>query len=128
MALDSKTCVILVLLDLLAAFDTVDHNILLQRLETRCGVTDGALKWFDSYLSSRTQSVNLNGTKSKPHEMKYVVPQGSVLGPHQYVTYVLPIGDIICKHSLKYHIYADDTQIYITFDPNQDGDLEDAVK
>lgn len=70
----------LVLLDLSAAFDTVDHNILLRRLETSFGVTGDALKWFNSYLSGRTQRVIADGKLSERCHLSFGVPQGSCLG------------------------------------------------
>ena len=73
-SLDKKESVILVLLDLSAAFDTIGHDILLSRLEERFGVSGNVLLWFKSYLSSRSQYVNINGTYSSTHDVKYGVP------------------------------------------------------
>ncbi len=77
MAMDSKKVVILVLLDLSAAFDTVDHSILLARLEKRFGVKGKALNWFRTYLAHRTQTVSLpGGAKSTAQNLTFGVPQG----------------------------------------------------
>uniref|UniRef100_A0AAX7TX77 G8 domain-containing protein n=1 Tax=Astatotilapia calliptera TaxID=8154 RepID=A0AAX7TX77_ASTCA len=83
MASDSGLISVLVLLDLSAAFDTVDHNILLERLEHAVGITGTALQWFVSYLSHRLQFVHVNGESSSHTEVNYGVPQGSVLGRHK---------------------------------------------
>uniref|UniRef100_A0AAZ1Y2P9 Reverse transcriptase domain-containing protein n=1 Tax=Oreochromis aureus TaxID=47969 RepID=A0AAZ1Y2P9_OREAU len=92
MASDSGLISVLVLLDLSAAFDTVDHNILLERLEHAVGITGTALQWFVSYLSNRLQFVHVNGESSSHTKVNYGVPQGSVLGPILFTLYMLPLG------------------------------------
>jgi hypothetical protein len=116
-ALDSGSVAVLLLIDLSAAFDTIDHSILLQRLENVFGITGIALLWIKSYLSSRQQQVIINGSRSTPAQLNYGVPQGSVLGPKLFTMYTQPLGELIRKHHLSVHFYADDTQIYITFRP-----------
>ena len=76
-----------------------------------------ALKWFRSYLQDRNQFVMIDGTNSEMKELRYGVPQGSVLGPILYLRYTSPIGDIIKRHGLNYHLYADDTLLYLSFKP-----------
>jgi len=88
---------LLVLLDLSAAFDTIDHNILLNRLENYVGISGSALAWFKSYLSDRYQFVAVN-EEIHPSQVQYGVPQGSVVGPLLFTLYMLPLGDIIRKH------------------------------
>ena len=78
-ALDKGECVFLVLLDLSAAFDTVDHDKLKHHLEQEFAVTDGALQWLNSYLQNRQQAVLVRGVESSERTLAYGVPQGSVL-------------------------------------------------
>ena len=116
-AIDNKCYVILLLLDLSAAFDTVDHAILLSRLSSRFGITDNALRWFTSYLEDREQRVCIDGIPSSSKPLRCGVPQGSVLGPVLYLMYTHPLGDIVRRHGLSCHFYADDTQLYCSFKP-----------
>ena len=116
-AIDNKCFVILLLLDLSAAFDTVDHNILLSRMSKRFGITGKALQWFGSYLDHRQQRVKIDNFLSSRTTLSCGVPQGSVLGPVLYLMYTSPLGDIVRRHGLSSHFYADDTQIYCSFTP-----------
>ena len=120
---DSNCSVVLLLLDLSAAFDTVDHQILLSRLSTRFGIKRDALAWFKSYLNDRTQSVSINGESSNVRKLTCRVLQGSVPGPLLYLMYTSPLGDVICRHDLSFHMYADDTQMYTAFTCGSDDEL-----
>ena len=103
--------VFLVLLDLSAAFDTLDHDILLDRLDSLV-VSGAVLQWMESYLRGRPQTVVIDGVKSDPQYLQYGIPHGSVLGPILFTIYTIPIGAIARLHNLEMHIYADDTQLY----------------
>jgi hypothetical protein len=118
-ALDKKCMAALVLLDLSAAFDVIDHRILQMRLEYSYGVTGSALSWIKSYLSDRIQHVAIGKSTSEGKRLDFGVPQGSVLGPRKYCLYSKPIGEICCQHDLLYHCYADDTQVYIAILPKE---------
>ncbi len=107
--LDKKQSVILVLLDLSTSFDTVDH---------RLGVNGQALSWFKFHFTDRAQCVSILGSKSAKVPLTRGVPQGSILGPIAFTAYTLPLGDIARKYHLGFHVYTDDTQIYLPFDHN----------
>ena len=115
-ALDEKKCVILILLDLSAAFDTIDHTILLERLQSHTGICGKAFDWFKSYMQGRKQSVLIDHTASSMWELLFGVPQGSVLGPLLFIIYTSPLGQLLRNLGISYHLYADDTQLYLTFD------------
>ena len=102
-SLDQNKSVILLLLDLSAAFDTVDHAILISRLSNRFGVKGTALAWFKSYLTSRQQFVKVEEGMSSKGPLLRGVPQGCVLGLLLYLVYTAPIAEIIKKHNLLYH-------------------------
>ena len=117
LAMDHGEVTSLILLDLSAAFDTVDHSILLARLQNWFGLDGLSLNWFTSYLSSRSQAVSINDSISAFSTLSCGVPQGSVLGSLLFTLYTTPLGSVISENSLKYHLYADDTQLYISFTP-----------
>ena len=109
---------LLVLLDLSAAFDTVDHDLLLARRKSSIGINGTALNWFKSYLNNRSQRVSLNGCTSDSFRLPYGVPQGSNLGPLMFTIYSSKLFEVIKYHLPQAHAYADDTQLYLSFSPD----------
>ena len=111
--IDDRKSAVLVGLDLSAAFDTIEHDILLERLRSVFGVTGTALRWVETYLRERVLYVMAGGERSSSTCCKYGVPQGSVLGPFLFSIYTSPIANVIASHGVQFHQYADDTQLYI---------------
>ena len=108
--LDERKAAILVLLDLSAAVDTIDHIIMLTRLRDRFGITATCLAWFESYLVNRSQRIQMHDRLSAERPVVFGLPQGSVLGPLMCICYTAPLGDIARRHGINVHLYADDTQ------------------
>ena len=125
-SLDMHKHVVLVLLDLSAAFDTIDHDILLIDLH-RIGVLGDALCWLASYLTDRTQCVSVDGHSSHRTRLRHGVPQGSVLGPLLFTVYCAGLSYIFETHGVRYHVYADDTQLYVDFPPNDSASAADQI-
>ena len=108
---------LLILLDLSAAFDTVNHSILLSSLAAT-GICGMALDWNKSYLSGRSSQVTWVGNVSTPRPLITGVPQGSVLSPLLFSMYTRSLGPVISTHGMSYPCYADDTQLFLSFSPS----------
>ena len=121
---DKKQVSVLLLLDQTAAFDTIDHSILIQRLEQWIGLSGAALSWFRSYLTDRSYTVSLDDFESDRHTILSGVPQGSILGPLLFSLYILPLGELIAAHGVNFHFYADDTQLHISVAPDDPSALD----
>ena len=108
--LDSKAFTIGIFIDLSKAFDTIDHTILLKKLDNY-GIRGIALDWFKSYLSNRMQSVEISGQVSSLKAITCGVPQGSILGPLLFILY---INDIVrISELMKFILFADDTNLLL---------------
>jgi hypothetical protein len=116
-AADRGQVTLLCMLDLSAAFDTVDHEILLDRLQRSFGIHGRVLSWIKSFLHDRTQLVCVDGKHSSTSTLICGVPQGSVLGPILFLIYCADVTAIALRHGLGIHSYADDSQLYFHADP-----------
>ena len=127
-AIDQGDIVGLVLLDLSAAFDTVDHSVLLSVLDQRFGIHDDALTWMDSYITGRSQIVKINSSQSRTHHLNCGVPQGSVLGPRQFIAYVSDVDQVFHLHDISNYGYADDMQCLKRCHPTQSKSVISSFK
>ena len=121
---DSGDSALLVLHDLSAAFDTIDHSLLLQRLCVDVGLDDKVLAWFSSYLSGRIQQVLVGRAFSPESPLLYGVPQGSVLGPLLFSLYTSQLAALIQNFNIGYHFFADDSELYSRIPTDHSSALE----
>ncbi len=125
--LNAGNNVILILLDSSAAFDTVDHAILLRKLEKNYFIRDGALEMLRSYLHNRSFSVKVNKTISDERNLIYGVPQGSLLGPLLYILYTKEVEKLVQSYGINIHMYADDCQLYLAFKETETAIVKEKV-
>jgi hypothetical protein len=116
-AIARKEISLAVLLDMSAAFDTLDHDVLIDKLEKN-GITDEALDWLRMYLKDRTHCTQINDDVSESLPLKMGVPQGSVLGPLLFTIYIRELGEVIRDLGIRYSIYADDVLLLIHAKPS----------
>ena len=122
-SLSEKKMVMLVLLDMSSAFDTVDQDILLYKLEHHFGISANVLQWLRSYLKGRTFSVRIQNVNGKAYLLIYGVPQGTILGPLLFVLYIHDIVLIGEKYGVSVELYADDSSWYYSFSPLSERSL-----
>ena len=116
-AMDNQRVVCLILLDLSAAFNRVNHQLLLNRLKYRFRFSGVILVWIGSYLMERKQRVAIGDIQSDAVELSQGVPQGSILGPILFSLYTSPLGDICPQDNINFHAFVDDQQSYFSFQP-----------
>ena len=114
-SLDSNLPIQLILLDLSAAFDTIDFDILIERLRS-IGIGKVPIKWFSNFIRGRSFSIKINETLSQPYAIKYGVPQGSTLSPILFSIYLLPLNKLLTNFPhVNYNLYADDIELHAQF-------------
>lgn len=126
-SLDEGNVSLLCLLDLSAAFDSVDHAILVSRLNSSFGISGVTLQWVHSFLAERTQSVRYRAVTSPPADVTCGVPQGSVLGPLLFIVFTADLTGLVNGHGLSLLMYADDIQIYGSCHPSKKRELSEQV-
>ena len=126
-SMDRQEVTLLVLLDLSAAFDTIDHETMAALLESDFGVTDKALLWITSFMSGRKQRVVVEQQQSRDFEVTSGVPQGSCLGPIMFIMYASRLFHVVKKHLPNIQAYADDTQLYLSFKPDSSDSQKHAI-
>ena len=97
-----------------AAFGTIDHNTIIERLSTLYSILGTPFTWFSSYVTRELKTVKINNCFSTALPTICGIPQGYVLGPLLFTLYTTPLGAVILTHNLDYHLYVDDTQVYIS--------------
>lgn len=110
--MENQNVTAFVAMDLSAAFDTVNHGVLLSVLENQFGIKDRALSWTEQYLKSRKFTVHVNGSFSEEKEIDFSVPQGSLLGPVFFNAYASTLQSHISQHNVELSGYADDHGTY----------------
>ena len=114
----TETALLKIHSDILASmdlFDTIDHTILLSRLDDWFGLIGKALNWFKSYLTGRCQRIRLGDCLSSKADLEFGVPQGSVLGHLLFTLYTTPLSSMIFEHTIPHRLCADDSQQYVSF-------------
>ena len=127
-AMDNRKAVLLGMLDLSAAFDTINHDILLERLNISHGLNAPALSWLESYLRGRTQRVVIENTVSEHIQVEDGAVQGSKIGCRLFKMYVEPLGKLLKKSTCSNHGYADDNTVWKVIDPSSETDIHLGIR
>ena len=126
--MDNRNAAFTVMLDLSAAFDTIDHSIMIERLSTCQGLGPHITKWFESYLRGRTQRVSLENCTSDHLRLDDGAVQGSKMGCRLYKKYVEPLGKLLMQSDCNYHGYADDNSVWKAVNPKSMASVEDGLR
>ena len=114
-AMSHQQVICLTLVDLSAAFDTIDHTILFERFSAWFAITSFALSWVKSYVLNRSFYVSIEDSVSSVYQILYGIPQGSVLCRRLFILYTIPLSTVLSNSSANHYLYADDTQLYLSF-------------
>ena len=117
--MEKQLVTVVVILDLSAAFDTVDHDFLLEVLGKQYGIVGTARQWYTSYLKPRSFKVSIRGTTSQPRQLDYSVPQGSVQGAFLFIAYASTLDVVVQPSGLELNGFVDDHSIHTTFKPSK---------
>ena len=123
--MENQLVTAIVILDLSAAFDTVDHDLLLEVLGKRFGIVDKAIDWYRSYLVPRRFRVAIKDKTSWPRQLDYSVPQGSIQGAFLFIAYASTLDQVIDSEQLTLNGFADDHSIRRAFKPSKLGHKEE---
>ncbi|PIK52731.1 hypothetical protein BSL78_10364 [Apostichopus japonicus] len=126
-ALDKYHAAFLSILDLSAAFDTIDNVILFHQFEHDFGIKVTALQWFKPYMTGRNFRVCISGEMSERFTLEYGLPKGSIIGLRGFTKYAQHVATIIRRHGYMFYIYADDIQVHDTFDPKIPGEAASII-
>ena len=126
-ALNQGKSTLVVTLDISAAFDTVNHQMLLERYADLFGLDETVLSWFASYLSNRSQAVQVGKHLSKFIEMLCGFAQGSTLGGPKYNMFSSPVYELTDAHEIPHEGYADDSNLYISFDMKNEAETRSCI-
>ena len=118
-AMEKQLVTVVVILDLSAAFDTVDHDLLLEVLGKQYGIVRMAREWYTSYLKPRTFKVSIRGTTSQPRQLDYSVPKGSVQEAFLFIAYASTLDLVVQPSGLALNGFTDDHSICTTFKPSK---------